>query len=81
MFLLGSGLEAGGHYINEGTTLLSNSQLRGQQLTRISSDRIQLNTGLARHNNRQTDRQEFKVIQELFLSFTATQCLQSLREE
>ena len=60
IFLGGGGLEGGGHYINEGTTLLSNSQLRAGQVPRISGDRMQLNTGLTRHNNLQ-DRTEFKV--------------------
>ena len=59
IFLGGGGLEGGGHYINEGTTLLSNSQLRAGQVPRISGDRMQLNTGLARHNLQ--DRTEFKV--------------------
>jgi len=56
---LSSGLEPGGHYIHEGTTLVSNQQLRTRlpEAGRISGERMQLNTGLS---HRQHDPNSFK---------------------
>ena len=68
LFFSGSGLESGGHYLaTEGSTLLSNSQLRpgargvSSDIRGVSGDRMQLNTGLHRGQHLTTDR-EFKVI-------------------
>ena len=44
----------------EGSTLLSNSQLRGVAGRGVSGERMQLNTGIHRHNL--TNDREFKVI-------------------
>eukprot|EP00091_Calanus_sinicus_P016945 TRINITY_DN36627_c0_g1_i1.p1 TRINITY_DN36627_c0_g1~~TRINITY_DN36627_c0_g1_i1.p1 ORF type:complete len:151 (-),score=16.81 TRINITY_DN36627_c0_g1_i1:196-648(-) len=56
---LSSGLEPGGHYIHEGTTLVSNQQLRSRlpEAGRISGERMQLNSGLS---HRQHDPNSFK---------------------
>ena len=76
-FAGGSGLEGGGHgghyMTTEGSTLLSNSQLRhaggvatprleGGVARGVSGERLQLNTGLHRHNL--TGDREFKVSED-----------------
>ena len=55
----------------EGSTLLSNSQLRGVGGRGVSGERMQLNTGIHRHNL--TNDREFKVMMTSTFSMDISQ--------